>query len=384
MTRTALFIRVLVAGWAAALAGAVAAGELVSFHSPGFPASQMDAQGRLVEDWATVGVKLSGEGVVDGPVEVKAVKLEGIVPAAQAVSARGAVRLLWTAYRAPAFPSGVDVLSVRVEAAQGKAANVTVALDVPPAAQVGLRTVKLGPRTVLTLPTETLEGQIEREWGYCDEATSLPGGAKPEGTCDPACRNIRAGMGGVSIRYRFAVKPKSAAGVALGFCESHWDRRGQRPMLCLVEGAPAEVIDPIARWGRHKPGVLVFRARDQNGDGKIDITVRPAAGAPDRNPILNAIWFFPPNKTPEPAKIVSGEATASAMRYVDVGGQNDQSLYPPGKLEYRLAIPAGGAKELTFLVACHGDSAPMPGAGTWTPDALRRAAIAVWRDWADK
>ncbi len=258
MSRTTFFVGLLAAAWTAAAAGAAAAGEPVSFGSPGFPPTQMDAQGRLVEDWAAVGVKLSGEGVVDGPVAVEAVKLDGIIPAARAVSARGPVKLTWTAFRAPAFPSGVDVLSVRVEETRGKAANVTVALDVPAAAQVGLRTVKLGARTVLTLPSETLEGQVERAWGYCDEATSLPGWARPEGKCDPAFRNIRAGMGGVSIRYRFAVKPKSAAGVALGFCESHWAQRGQRPMLCLVEGAPAEPIDPIARWGRHKPGVLVF------------------------------------------------------------------------------------------------------------------------------
>jgi hypothetical protein len=69
---------------------------------------------------------------------------------------------------------------------------------------------------------------------------------------------------------------------------------------------------------------------------------------------------------------------------VDVGGDNDQSLYPPGKLEYRFTLLAGAAKELTFFVACPNGSAPLPDASTWTADRLRRAACEVWRDWPER
>jgi hypothetical protein len=360
------------------------AGEPTPIHSPGLPPSHMDADGRLVEDWGTVGVVVSGEGVVDAPTTVEATKLDDVIPAARAVSPRGAVRLVWTAYRAPAFPSGVDMLTVRVEETKGQAAEVTVGLDVSAGVQIGTRTAKVGGRTVLTLPEAAEQDQPTlREWGYCDEATSLSGWAKPEGDCDPAFRNIRAGLGGVPIVYRFTVTPGSAANVVLGFCESHWADRGQRPLSCRVEGAPPQQVDPVAEWGQHKPGALVFAARDENGDGRLEILVRCAAGAQDRNPILNAIWIFPQGEAPQPAKVVSGAWSAAAVRYVDVGGENDQSIYPPGKLEYRLSLQAGEAKELVFCVASPGGSAPIPATSAWTADALHRAAGEVWRDWTE-
>ncbi|MFA7003173.1 MAG: hypothetical protein WC429_03970 [Verrucomicrobiia bacterium] len=356
----------------------------VAFTSPGFPPSQMNAAGQLVEDWGAVGVKLSGEGVTDAVPAVTAIKLDGVVPAAQAVSRCGTVALTLTAFRAPAYPAGVDVLSVRVEEKQGRAANVTVTLELPAKASAGLRTARLNGRAVLTLPPREESGEKARNWGHCDEASSLPGWAKPAGPCDPAFRNIRAGMGGAPIIYRFAVRPKSKANVVLGFCESHWAEAGQRRLSCRVEGAPPQEVDPIAKWGRHKPGALLFDARDEDGDGRISVVIRGAADAKDKNPILNAIWVFPGGAPPDLKQVIAGKLNSAARRYVDVGGQNDQSLYPGGKLEYRLSLPARGSQELAFFAACQGGVAPIPDASAWTAETLRRAAREVWRDWRER
>jgi hypothetical protein len=353
----------------------------VSFTSPGFPPSQMNAAGRLIEDWGAVGVKLSGEGVTYATPKVASAKLDNAIPAAKAVSQCGAVTLTLTAFRAPAWPSGVDVLTVRVEENQGRAANVAVALDLPPKAQAGLRTVRLSGRTVLALPPRDESGEKARDWGHCDEASSLPGWAKPAVPCDPAFRNIRAGMGGTPVVYRFTVRPNSKANIILGFCESHWEHAGQRRMVCRVEGAPSQELDPIAKWGRHKPGALLFAARDEDGDGRISVVVRSASDAKDRNPILNAIWVFPPGPAFDLQQVIAGKLNAKARPYVDVGGQNDQSLYPGGKLDYRLTLPARGSQELTFFAACPGGSAPIADASRWTAETLRRAAREVWRDW---
>lgn len=365
------------------LAGSAAGAESqsVSFASPGFPASQMDNSGRLVEDWGTFGVRLSGEGITDGAVSVESVRLRDVIPAARCTSDRGAVRMVCTAYRAPIFPSGADAFVVRLEEAKGQPAKVTLAVDLPENSQLGMRTVKLGGRAVLALPREAVSNRELREWGYCDEASPLPGWAKPVGPCDPAYCNIRAGMGGVPITYRFSVKPKSRVQVVLGLCESHWAERGQRPLTCRVEGAPPQTVDPVGKWGQHKPGALLFAARDENGDGSLDVSVRSAAGASDRNPILNAIWIFPPGEAPDLARVVAGELTAGAMRYVDVGGPGDQSLFPPGKLEYNLELAAGGSQEFVFLAACQGGDVPTPEAGVWTLETLLKAAHDVWRDW---
>jgi hypothetical protein len=278
----------------------------------------------------------------------------------------------------------VDVLTVRVQETMGRRAAVTLGLDVPATVQTSLRTARVKNRTVLLLPRDAAPGDTPREWGSCDEANSLRNWAKPEGKCDPAFRNIRAGMGGVPIQYRFSVPPKSEADVALGFCESHWAEGGKRVLLCRVEGAPAREVDPVAQWGRHQPGVLSFRAKDDNGDGQLEITVQAAPTTTDRNPILNVIWIFPPGEGMDPAQVGSGAMNAKAVRYVDVGGDNDQTLFLPGKLEFQLKLSPGGSDELAFLVACRGGFAPAPESSAWTAATLRRAAREVWNNWANR
>ncbi|MCX7007225.1 MAG: hypothetical protein NTY53_08245 [Kiritimatiellaeota bacterium] len=358
-----------------AIAGAV------EFTSPGFPPSQMDADGKLVEDWGALGVRFTGAGVTDAvPFRVEAVKLDQLVPAARAVAQRGSLALTLIAYRAPVWPSGVDVLRVRVEETHGKPITVTLGLDLPVKAHIGQRTVMHGGRTVVACPAPQASDMPARAWGSCDDFTPLPGWGKPVGECDPAFRNIRAGMGGVPIRYQFSVPKGGAANVVLGFCESHSMEPNVRPLFCQVEGAPAQTVDPIAKWGRHKPGVLQFEARDANRDGKLDIVIRAAAGASDHNPILNVIWLFPATATVKLADVLAGKLNTVATHYVDVGGENDQTLFPTDKLEYPLHLPAKGVRELTFLVACAGGSAPPPTTSAWTLETLYRAAYSVWKD----
>lgn len=372
-----LAVGLLAVGWSLAA-------EPVEFTSPGFPPSRMDAEGRLVEDWGAAAVRLQGQGLAEGAVQVKAVQLDGCIPAAETTVDRGAVRMICTAFRSPIFPTGVDVLTVRLEEKAHQPIQVTLALDLPPQVKVGMTTARIENRIVLSTPLETLRLLAVRDWGYCNETTAMPGWAKPEGPADPAFANIRAGMGGVPILYRFKVEPKGQAVIILGLCESHHDRRGMRPVLCEVEGARPQRVDPIAQWGRHKPGALVFQARDIDADGQLEVAVRPVAGAPDRNPILNVLWVFPAGKTPNLDKLIAGQLSGSAKYYVDVGGQNDQCFYQIGKLEYPIQLPADGVKELTFLAACPGGSAPAPETTSWTPESLRRAAREVWQTWQPK
>ena len=45
----------------------------------------------------------------------------------------------------------------------------------------------------------------------------------------------------------------------------------------------------------------------------------------------------------------------------------DQSIYPPGKMEFPVHLAAGETQELTFLVACPGGEAPVPSRATGVP-----------------
>jgi hypothetical protein len=342
----------------------------------------MDDQGRLVEDWGTIAVNVGGAGLPStAPVTLQGIRLDGLIPAAQAQCQQGSIGLTLTAFRAAVWPSGLDVLTVRLEETAGQETPVQLSLALPETVRVGLKTVTLGGRAVVGLPAGTKVSQATREWGWADDAVALPGWARPAVECDPAFQNIRAGMDGVPILYHFKVDPKAKVKVVLGFCESFWAQPGQRPVICQVEGAPAQEVDPLARWGQHRPGAILFAASDANGDGTLDVSVLPKPGAPDQNPILNAIWLFPADASPNLEQVIAGKLNAVASRYVSVGGSNDQSFYAGGRVEYALNLPAHGTQELTFLVACPGSSVPPPDQTAWTPEKLRQSAAAVWRDW---
>lgn len=354
----------------------------VAFTSPGLAPTRMDDQGRLVEDWGTIAVNVGGAGLPStAPVTLQGIRLDGLIPAAQAQCQQGSIGLTLTAFRAAVWPSGLDVLTVRLEETAGQETPVQLSLALPETVRVGLKTVTLGGRAVVGLPAGTKVSQATREWGWADDAVALPGWARPAVECDPAFQNIRAGMDGVPILYHFKVDPKAKVKVVLGFCESFWAQPGQRPVICQVEGAPAQEVDPLARWGQHRPGAILFAASDANGDGTLDVSVLPKPGAPDQNPILNAIWLFPADASPNLEQVIAGKLNAVASRYVSVGGSNDQSFYAGGRVEYALNLPAHGTQELTFLVACPGSSVPPPDQTAWTPEKLRQSAAAVWRDW---
>jgi hypothetical protein len=355
---------------------------MITFTSPGFAPTRMDDQGSLVEDWGSIAVNVAGAGLpASAPVTLQGIKLDGCIPAAQAHSSYGTVVLTLTVFRAPAWPAGLDVLTVRLAETAGQETPVQLSLALPETVRLGLKTVTLGGRIVVGLPAGTRVSQSMRDWGWADDAVSLPGWASPEIACDPAFKNIRAGLGSVPILYHFNVDPKARIKVVLGFCESHWSEAGQRPVICQVEGAPSQEVDPLGRWGKHRPGAIAFAACDANGDGTLDVSVLPKPDAPDQNPILNAIWLFPPDANPDLHQLISGKLNAAALRYVAVGGANDQSLYAGGRAEYALKLPAHGIQELIFLVACPGSSVPAPGETAWTPENLRQSAAAVWRDW---
>ncbi|UCH36619.1 MAG: hypothetical protein JSV65_09770 [Armatimonadota bacterium] len=377
--------------WASALmvmlclaAGAPGAAD-TSLGSPGLPPSQIDASGDLHEDWGVIGLRI--EQPTGGTVSNQTSEASPLADVARSVTTTvtaGPVVLTTTAYRAPIWPGGVDVLAARIENTAEQEVQTRMHLALPEQTSVGERVASFGGRAVLGLPPELHPIRQERSWGCAGGDVPMPGWGHPEGECDPAFRNIRAGMGGVPIMYRFAVPRGAKRTVLLGLCESHHVDAGQRPVLLYVEGAPRAEIDPIAAWGRHQPGCLVFEAQDANSDGRLEVVSAPHPQAPDSNPILNVIWVFSPDVFVDADEAVRGKLSSVAEYYVDVGGENDQSLYEGGGLTYELALAPRASQEFMFLVACPGASVPNPETMAWTEQSLRRAAEDVWADCAAK
>ena len=142
-------------GWLCLLGLLFAArlGAEVTFTSPGLAPTRMDDQGRLVEDWGSITVNLAGAGLpANAPVTLESLKLDGLIPAAQAQSRYGTVALTLTAFRAPVWPAGLDVLTVRLAETAGQETPVQLSLELPEAGRLGSKTVSLGGRAVLGLP----------------------------------------------------------------------------------------------------------------------------------------------------------------------------------------------------------------------------------------
>ena len=346
-------------------------------HSPGFPPSRVADDGSIVEPWGAVRLLLAGSdgGMTAPPAE------KPPMPMAATCCHAGPIVMSQAAYRAPIWPAGVDVLEAALTNNSDEPAKAELELMVPEAMQVGETTGSIEGRPSLTLPAGLQPIREEREWGSTGGVSALPGWAKSNVPCDPAFRNIAAGMGGVPITYRFAVEPGSKRTVALGFCESHHPTAGLRPMVVQVEGAEDRTVDPIAAWGRHGPGVLQFEAADANADGRLQVTVAPHPQARDRNPILNVLWIFNPTASLDAKRLLAGEMNEQAQRYVDVGGENDQLLYKPGNLHYSLQLGPKERKEFFLLLRSPGcPYLPDLSQGLWDPATLRKAAADVWRD----
>lgn len=139
------------------------------------------------------------------------------------------------------------------------------------AMQVGETTGSIEGKPSLALPAGLQPIREEREWGCTAGVSALPGWAKPNVPCDPAFRNITAGMGGVPITYRFAVEPGSKRTVVLGFCESYHPTAGQRPMVVQVEGVfPAASQSGLSFPFRSVPGPLGSGIDSQSGHRRLE------------------------------------------------------------------------------------------------------------------
>ena len=364
-------------GLAAALLAIGPASADTEIRSPGFPPSRVAEDGSIVEPWGAVRLVLAGdEDNLTVPSSEKPP-----MPVAVTCRRAGTIEMSQAAYRAPIWPAGVDVLEAALTNTDDEPAKAELELVVPEAMQVGETTGSIDGKPSLTLPAGIQPIREEREWGCTGGVSALPGWAKPNVPCDPAFRNIVAGMGGVPITYRFSVEPGSKRTVVLGFCESHHPTAGLRPLVVQVEGTEDRVVDPIAAWGRHVPGVLRFEAADANADGRLQVTVAPAPQARDRNPILNVLWIFDPAASVDEKRLLAGEMNDQAERYVDVGGENDQLFYKPGNLRYALKLGPKERKEFFLLLRSPGCRyLPDLSQGLWNPTTLRKAAADVWRD----
>ena len=142
------------------------------------------------------------------------------------------------------------------------------------------------------------------------------GWAAPQSGADAAFGDVDVGNGH-PLRYRVPVPGVGPYQVFFGLCEGWWDEPGKRVLELKVEGQTRETVDPVQRAGKNCAFVVPVAARDENGNGFIDIEVAAASSAADKNTILNALWVF--EEPPADADVISGAAKARARAWLACG-----------------------------------------------------------------
>ncbi len=152
--------------------------------------------------------------------------------------------------------------------------------------------------------------------------------AAPKGNCDPAFRNAAIGFN-EPIRYRFRAGAGKACTVVFGLCEGWWDKPGQRPLDLKIEGKTRQTVDLVAEKGRNVPALFPFEAKDEDGDGWIEIAVAAAPGAPDQNTILNVLWIFEGKDSPPVGELKAGRSAWPPLVHLDCGAGSEEAAGPP-------------------------------------------------------
>jgi hypothetical protein len=100
-----------------------------------------------------------------------------------------------------------------------------------------------------------------------------------------------------------------------------------RSLDLRVEGAPAQIVDPMASGVRNTPLVFFFDGRDTDGDGWLRVECH--AAGPDPNNFLNAFWVFPPGEPITAAEVLAGEGSRRAELFHRCGTELERVAPAP-------------------------------------------------------
>jgi hypothetical protein len=232
----------------------------------------------------------------------------------------------------------------------------------------------------LALPRRETKLALQR----VDPQAGQIGWASPPTGSDPAFSDVAIGTGH-PVHYRFKAKKADRYTVVFGLCEGYYGSPGQRILVLEVEGKPLRTVDLVAEKGRNAPALFSFPARDENGDGWVDVSVAAATNSPDKNTILNTLWVLPGDAKPDPQALLAGRSTWPALAHVACGG-DAAANHPPRhdlvlvRMRNTAATPASVSPTLTLESA-----APMAAdafrrrvqIGGWTTVSCSPAIIAM-------
>lgn len=140
-----------------------------------------------------------------------------------------------------------------------------------------------------------------------DGISGVPHWAQPATGVSPEFRHVAWGNNR-PVAYRVRVPAGAAKRVMLGFCESYKKFLFQRTATMEVEGAATQAVDLALNAPHHAPQVFLFDARDENGDGWINLRVFAPQGH-DPNSTLATIAVYPAGAGLTRDELIAGSLT---------------------------------------------------------------------------
>ncbi|MHC4642551.1 MAG: hypothetical protein ACYS32_12975, partial [Planctomycetota bacterium] len=136
--------------------------------------------------------------------------------------------------------------------------------------------------------------------------------ARPNVACNGCFRDILVGSNRPLV-FSYRVEPNKKYRVAFGLIEGWHDKAGVRPLEIRIEGKVVRSVDLIAEHGKNTPVVFLFDAKNENGDGKIEMGIYSPKDAEDKNTILSGLWIFNAEDTPTDKEILTGGLDNGAL-----------------------------------------------------------------------
>lgn len=147
--------------------------------------------------------------------------------------------------------------------------------------------------------------------------------ASPDVPCEAAFRRAATGRHEV-VHYRFQAKKGRSYTLVLGFCEGANDAPGDRVLDIEIENKRRRRLDLAAEFGRYHPVLIPIEARDEDGDGLVDLAIAPVEGCKDGWGLLNVLWVFEGKPTLDLGNLLLGKSSVTPLAHVACG--DDQNL----------------------------------------------------------
>jgi len=167
--------------------------------------------------------------------------------------------------------------------------------------------------------------------------------AQPNVACGRHFRDVMVGYARPLV-FKYRTEPNEKYRLAFGLIEGWHAKSGVRPLEIRIEGKIVRSVDLVAEYGKNTPVVLLFDAKDLNGDGKIEVGVYSPKDAEDKNTILSGLWIFDTKTAVTEKDILAGglDNHALAVMFPKKTSKNIKLLFEKKKLfpgeEYRVLI----------------------------------------------